>query len=45
VDAEIAGQRTMISYRPELTVGRLQFRVEGVQLDRVQIAPLKGRDG
>jgi len=44
-DAEIAGQRTMISYRPELTVGRLQFRVEGVQLDRVQIAPLKGRDG
>ncbi|UCE47503.1 MAG: hypothetical protein JSW47_18135, partial [Phycisphaerales bacterium] len=41
VDAEIAGQRTMISYRPDLTVKRLVFRVEGVELNNVQIAPLK----
>ncbi len=40
VDAEIAGQRTMISYRPDLTVKKLVFRMEGVELDDVQIAPL-----
>ena len=41
VDAEIAGQRTMISYRPDLTVKKMVFRVEGVELKNVQIAPLK----
>ena len=41
VDAEIAGQRTMISYRPDLTVQKMVFRTEGVELKNVQIAPLK----
>ena len=41
VDAEIAGQRTVISYRPDLTVKRLVFRAEGVELNNIQIAPLK----
>jgi hypothetical protein len=41
VDAEIAGQRTMISYRPDLTVKKLVLRTEGVELRKVQIAPLK----
>jgi hypothetical protein len=41
VDAEIAGARTMITYRPELTVKRLQFRAEGLELENIQLAPLK----
>ena len=41
IDAEIAGQRTMLSYRPDLTVKKLLFRTEGVELKNVQIAPLK----
>jgi len=41
VDAEIAGQRTMISYRPDLTVKKLAFRTEGVELRNIQIASLK----
>ena len=41
IDAEIAGQRTMISYRPGLTVKKMVFRAEGVELRDVQIAPLK----
>ncbi len=41
LDAEIAGKRTMISYRPELTVKRMLFRMEGVELKNIQIAPLK----
>jgi hypothetical protein len=44
VDAEIAGQRTMISYRPELTVKKLVLRVEGVELRNVQLAPLKNQE-
>jgi hypothetical protein len=40
VDAEIAGQRTMISYRPELVVARLVLRTEGAALADVQVAPL-----
>lgn len=40
VDAEIAGQRTLISYRPELLTRRLFFRSEGVVLKNVRIAPL-----
>jgi hypothetical protein len=41
VDAEIAGQRTMISYRPDLTVKKMIFRTEGVELKNVQIASLR----
>jgi hypothetical protein len=41
VDAEIAGQRTMISYRPDLTVRRLAFRTDSLEVGNVQIAPLK----
>jgi hypothetical protein len=40
VDVEIAGRRTMISYRPELTVKKLVFRTASVELSNVQIAPL-----
>jgi hypothetical protein len=40
LDAEIAGQRTMISYRPELTVGRIQFRTEGLELRNVRVAAI-----
>jgi hypothetical protein len=41
VDAEIAGQRTMISYRQELTVKKMIFRTEGVRLTEVQTASLR----
>lgn len=41
IDAEIAGQRTMISYRPNLTVDKMLFNMEGVQLRNVKVAPLK----
>ncbi|UCG46578.1 MAG: hypothetical protein JSU94_13850, partial [Phycisphaerales bacterium] len=41
VDAEIAAQRTMISYRPDLTVKKLVFRTDGAELNDIQIAPLK----
>jgi hypothetical protein len=30
----------MIFYRPELTVKKMVFRVEGAELKNVQIAPL-----
>jgi len=43
IDTEIAGQRTMLSFRPGLSVGRLLFRTEGVELKNVQIAPLKNK--
>ena len=39
--AEIAGQRTLISCRPDLTVKNLLFRIGGVELRNVQIAPLR----
>lgn len=41
IDAEIAGQRTMISFRPDLTVKKMVVRMEGVALKNVRIAPLK----
>lgn len=41
VDAEIACQRTMISYRRELTVRKLVFRTECVELKNVRISQLK----
>ena len=40
IDAEIAGQRTMVSYRAELAVKKMVFRTEGVELKNVQISPL-----
>jgi hypothetical protein len=40
IDAEIAGARTMITYRPELTVERIVFRSEGVTFGNVRIAAL-----
>jgi beta-fructofuranosidase len=41
VDAEIAGQRTMISFRPDLTVKRMVIRTEGVELRDVRMSALK----
>ena len=41
IDAEIAGQRTMLSYRPDLTVKKLVFRTEDLELKNIQLAPLK----
>jgi hypothetical protein len=41
VDAEIAGQRTMISYSPDLPLKKLVFHTEGVELNNVQTAPLE----
>ena len=41
IDAEIAGTRTLISYRADLTVKKMVFHPEGVELKNVQIAPLK----
>ena len=41
IDAEIAGQRTMITYRPELTVKKLLIRTQGIALTQVQCAPLQ----
>jgi hypothetical protein len=40
VDAEIAGQRTLISYRPDLTVRKLAWRTEGVECRDIRLAPL-----
>jgi hypothetical protein len=45
IDVEIAGQRTMISYRPNLTVGKLAFRTEGVALQNVAISGWLGNRG
>jgi hypothetical protein len=40
IDAEIAGKRTLLTYRGDLTVRKLLCRVEGVELRDVEIAPL-----
>ncbi len=40
-DAEIAGQRTAISYLENVTVKKVSIRTEGVELKNVQIAPFK----
>jgi hypothetical protein len=37
IDAEIAGQRTMISYRPDLTVSKALFRLKDVELKNIVI--------
>ena len=39
-DAEIAGQRTAISFHENRTVKKIHFRTEGVELKNVHIAPL-----
>ena len=41
VDVEIAGRRTMISYRQELETTRLRLTPCGAVLENVRIAPLK----
>lgn len=41
IDAEIAGRRTMLTYRADLLVGKLFFRTEGADLRNVQLAPLQ----
>lgn len=41
IDAEIAGRRTMLAYRPNLTVKKLVFRTEAVALSNAQVALLK----
>lgn len=43
IDAEIAGQRTMLTFRPDLRTRKLLFRTEGVELKNVQIAPFKNQ--
>ncbi|MDR1719035.1 MAG: hypothetical protein LBR67_02775 [Dysgonamonadaceae bacterium] len=40
IDAEIAGKRTMLSYRPDLYIQRLLFRTDGIKISDVGIAPL-----
>jgi hypothetical protein len=42
IDAEIAGCRTMISHRPELSVARIGFRTDAAGLSGVQLAELVG---
>jgi hypothetical protein len=41
IDTEIAGQRTMIAYRPELKVDKILLRSEGTGIKNVSIAALK----
>ena len=41
IDAEIAGKRTMISYRADLTVKKITIRADGVEMKNVQIAPFE----
>lgn len=41
IDAEIAGQRTMVTYRPELFVRKMLVRTEGTELRNIKIAALK----
>lgn len=40
VDTEIAGKRTMVSYREKLTVERLQFQMENLEVKNVRLSPL-----
>lgn len=39
IDTEIARQRTMLSYRPDLYVKSLLFRTDGIEIKDVAIAP------
>ena len=40
IDAEIAGCRTMIAYRPDLFVTNMLFRTEGIELEEICISPI-----
>lgn len=40
-DVEIAGQRTMISYRPELKPSQVKFRMDGVKIKNLRKANLR----
>ncbi|MDR2472735.1 MAG: hypothetical protein LBD53_04100 [Tannerella sp.] len=40
IDVEIAGQRTLITYRPDLTVKQLLFRTKGVELKHIRLGNL-----
>jgi len=44
IDAEIAGVRTMITYRPELAVGKIVLRTEGASLGDIRIGLLSCQD-
>ena len=41
IDTEIAGQRTMIAFRPDLKVEKLLLRADGTGIKNVKIAALK----
>lgn len=41
IDAEIAGSRTMITYRPDLYVHNMIFRTDGLELEDVKISKIK----
>jgi hypothetical protein len=41
IDTEIAGQRTMIAFRPDLKVEKLLFRSENTGIKNIKIAALK----
>lgn len=40
VDTEIAGKRTMISYREKLFVDRLQFACDKMEITNLKVMPL-----
>jgi len=44
IDAEIAGERTMLSFRPELKTERLFFRTEQAEIRNLKIAALRKQD-
>ncbi len=41
IDSEIAGERTMVTYRPDLFVEKLMFKSDGVEVRNISIAHLK----
>jgi hypothetical protein len=41
IDVEIAGKRTLISYRPDLAVQRIIFRVAAAELRNLEVRPLR----
>ena len=41
IDAEIAGYRTMITYRPDLYVRNMIFKTDGIRLEDMQISRIK----
>jgi len=41
IDTEIAGQRTMITYRPDLDIQTLKVQTDNIQLNNLQISKIK----